>query len=273
MSRFPKQILVVCIFVGLISAAGFGMYLFFRTAPTCSDGVHNQREEGVDCGPVCGNLCSPVIQPLQVKGAQLFPLDNDMYDMVATITNPNDQFGTGMAAYTLRYLDGSGAPLRTDLGTFYIAPNQTRYIIKNNVAIANNPVGVTLTVTEVTWQQLDLAFNQIDFSVLGGQYADKGKAGALYRASLLNNSDFDFDTVEVDVVLLDATGNVVGASLTTLNTLLSKERRDFSVQWPGQLPTTSPEVVVSPVTNVFANSNFIKQHGSQERFQQFYPGP
>ena len=56
--RLVKQLLYGGVLILIIAGAAVWIYrgaIFI--APTCSDGIQNQTEEGIDCGAICGISC------------------------------------------------------------------------------------------------------------------------------------------------------------------------------------------------------------------------
>ena len=85
----------------------------------------------------------------------------------------------------------------------------------------------------------------------------------------MNSSDFDFDKVEVGVILFGDDNQIVAVNRTNIRTFLSRTERGFSVSWPTELPE-SVRQDIEVLTNVFENANFIRNYGTQERFQKYY---
>src|SRR3989344_1396874 len=89
--------------------------------------------------------------------------------------------------------------------------------------------------------------------------------GTQLDSILYNNSNFDFDKIDVAVVLFDELDNVVGVNKTDIRTFISRTERGFSVNWPFILPENVARWDVEASTNLFENSNFIKNYGTQEK--------
>src|SRR3989338_1221880 len=256
------------IFVLLIASISYGLIdYFFLIEATCFDKVQNNSEEGIDCGLLaCGVACEPAILPLNVLSQKLIEVRSGDYDFVAQINNPNSFFGTSRAKYTLDF--GGVIPNRS--GTFYILPGQTRFIIVNGIRSDSTLTSVSINITEVGWEKVEV-FENINFPIQRKSYAvvDKNCVFSEFEAVVLNNSDFDFDKVEVGVILSDGDNNIVAANRTDIRTFLSRTERYFKVSWPVALSETARQDI-EILTNVFENSNFIKRYGTQERFQKYY---
>lgn len=279
--RAQKQLVVGLIFVLIIGAIGYGFVdFFFITEATCFDGVQNGIEEGVDCGLLaCGVACEPAIVPLNVLSQKLIEVRPGDYDFVAQINNPNSLFGTSRARYTINF----GETISDRSGTFYILPGQTRFVIVSGIQSDSAPANSSINITEVEWQKVE-TFENINFPIQRKSYTvvDKNGVFSEFEAVILNSSDFDFDKVEVGVILFsapkgrdlasggDATlDDIIAVNRTDIRTFLSKTERSFKVTWPTTLPMTARQDV-EVLTNVFENSNFIKRYGTQEKFQKYY---
>lgn len=267
-SRTQKQLIIGAIFILIIGAIGYGFVdYFFITEATCFDKVQNGIEEGIDCGLLsCGVACEPAIVPLSVVSQKLIEVRPGDYDFIAQINNPNSLFGTSRARYTINFSEA--IPDRS--GTFYILPGQTRFIIISGIRSDSTLTNATIDITEVEWQKVE-TFDNISFPIQRKSYTvvDKNGVFSEFEAVVLNNSDFNFDKVEVGVILFNDKGEIIAVNRTDIRTFLSKTERSFKVTWPATLPTAARQDV-EVLTNVFENSNFIKRYGTQERFQKYY---
>ena len=259
--RTQKQLIIGLIFVFIIGGIGYGFVdYFFITEATCFDKVQNGREEGVDCGLLaCGVACEPAILPLNALSQKLIEVRPGDYDFVAQISNPNSFFGSSRVRYEL-----GGAK-----GVFYILPGQTRFVIVPGVKVGE-VVDVSINITEIEWERVE-TFENISFPVQRKSYTVTNKDGTFseLEAVVLNNSDFDFDKVEVGVILFGDDGGIVAVNKTDIRTFLSRTERSFKVSWPTELPAAVRQNV-EVLTNVFENANFLRRYGTQERFQFYY---
>ena len=94
--------------------------------------------------------------------------------------------------------------------------------------------------------------------------------GTELDAILYNNSNYDFDKIDVAVILFDDTGSIVGVGKTDIRTFVSKSERGFNIAWPFALPASATRQDIEASTNLFENSNYIKSYGTEEKFQKFY---
>ena len=251
-----------------IGGIGYGFTDYFLiTEPTCFDNTRNGQEEGVDCGLLaCGVVCEPAVEPLKIQSQKLIQVREGDYDFVAQINNPNSAFGASRVRYELGI---SGESESKKSGTFYILPGQTRFVIIQGIRISRL-ADAFLNITEVEWERVQ-SFEDISFPVQRKSYevVDRNGIFSELEAVILNNSDFDFDKVEVGVILFSNNNDIIAVNRTDIRTFLSRTERHLKVSWPVELPESARQDV-EVLTNVFENSNFIKRYGTQERFQQYY---
>lgn len=267
MDRTIKQLIIGTIFLVLIGVVGFGIYRIFFPAPTCSDGIQNQTEEGVDCGAICGKLCAPAVQTLQLQLTQAVSLGMDKYDIVVQVRNPNGIYGSSRVPYTISVQPADGSAVQQFSGTFYIMPGQSRFLIEPSVHASGGMPTIQFQLGEPTWGQVDEKPLEVTFPIKRESY----KIGTShdYEAIVLNDSNYDFQTVDIAVVVSDTVGTVVAVNRTNVNTMSAHEERYFKVSWPSPVPSNTANIRVEATTDLFANDNFLKTHGVHEPFQEF----
>jgi len=274
--RVLKQLIIGLIFVLIIGGVGYGIVdYFFIVEPTCFDNIQNGQEGGIDCGLLaCGIECEPEIMPLNIQFQELIEVRPNDYDFVAQVNNPNSLFGALRARYEMELQRQDGASLSrfapAMTGTFYMLPGQTRYVIISGLRSDSALTGAFINIIEVEWEKVQ-SFEEINFPVQRESYEVINRNGVYseLEAVILNNSDFDFDRVEVGVVLFDDNNSIIAVNKTDIRTFISRTERSFQVSWPVKLPEAAKQDI-EILTNVFENSNFIRNYGTQERFQEYY---
>src|SRR3989304_8281011 len=106
MNRMIKQLLYGILFLVVFGLVFFPVYRLFVPAPSCSDGIQNQQEEGVDCGAVCGLSCAPTLHSLIINQIELIANSDGSYDAIAQLDNDNTIYGASRVDYRV---DVSGA--------------------------------------------------------------------------------------------------------------------------------------------------------------------
>lgn len=277
--RRRKQIMIVLIILVVLGLLGAGAYYrWFYQAPTCFDNKQNQGEAGVDCGGPCSVSCELLtVKKLETQWVKAVFLKDGFYDLAAKVANPNPNFGLAQFSYTFKLLDVAGQVIAQREGASFILPNQSKYIIEANVAAEKKPVKVEITIADsakTDWQRLKDNFAAPDIYVHDKQfkYLEKqaGQPAVAQVAGIIkNNSNFDFDRIQVAVALFDVNRELVGVNKTEARTVLAGEDRYFSALWFSPLSSEVKSVDILPDTNLFSDSNFMRRPGETEKFQEY----
>lgn len=258
--RIQKQLIIGIVFILILGGIGYGVYSGFVTKPVCTDGIQNGKEEDLDCGILaCDKACEPAIVPIDIISSQLIKVGPGDYDFVAQVFNPNTSYGSSRVEYSIGSISGF----------FYILPGQTKWLVLMGLKISENISNMKLVINNAQWEKLDVPDNTVNFILKKKDYHPTTK-GTEMEAILYNDSNFDFDKIDVGVILFDEMNSIVGVGKTDIRTFVSKSERGFTVAWPFALSGNVARQDVEALTNLFENSNFIKSYGSQERFQKFY---
>lgn len=260
--RQQKQLIIGLIFVLILGGIGYGFVdKLFLIEATCFDQVQNGKEEGIDCGALaCGFACQEPVRPLEVLMGKLIEVRPGDYDFVAQMSNPNSRYGASRIEYSISGFNHSGSS--------YILPGQTKYLVITSLKSGQPISNVQLSISSVNWEKLDMPTNEVNFEMIREEVVKSGQGSSL-DGVLFNSSNYDFDIVEVSVILFDGSGSIIGVNRTEIKTFLSKTERGFHVQWPSEQKGIF-RTHFETSTNLFKNSNFIKSYGSQEKFQKFY---
>jgi hypothetical protein len=270
MNRLAKQLIIGGFYVAIILGVVWFMYRAAVPAPTCTDGVQNGGEDGVDCGATsCGVLCPTPVLPLTLSPATILKAGNG-FDVLVHMENPNPLYGASRVDYVVTVTDAAGSVLATRRGNTYVNPAQPRYMLFPLTGITATPAKAELQIEEaaIEWSALTVdAKGDIQFGVRN-ELLTPASGSLRFDASVLNRSRFNFDTVDVTVLLKNTAGEVVSANTTVQKTLIAGEERGFVMEWPFAVPdAVRAQTIVT--TNVFANDNFIRTYGSQEPDRSF----
>lgn len=278
MPRILKQLVFGAGYLVLFGFIAFGVYRFRQVEPTCFDKIQNQGEEGVDCGFVCGNTCLESLAPIEVRSSYLFKiaenkiLGND-YDVLFEIHNPNTRFGASQLGYEINLFDTANELFLRKKGFSYILPGQTKFIFEPIIRTTNRQARrAELRIITVNWERLRGGLGEdVNFLVQSKQYMPSGKPGVFSsaRGTVFNSSDFDFDRVDL-VIILFKENQPIRANRTNINTFLSRTERYFELDWINPFSAIPDRLEIEASTNVFESYNFIRKYGTQERFQRPY---
>lgn len=252
MLRFLKQIFISLVFLSVLGLIVYFSFFGDSGEPTLTPQVS--------------------VKPLEVLSSRLLKVNDSDYDFLVEIKNPNPDWGAARVSFELRLLDGASRAAVTRTGSLSLLPGQIRYEVVSPIIAEREVSGAEFKITDVSWERLKnfiprtlfLIKNQ-DYSVLPPE-----QGFSRIRATVFNNSNFDFDRVDVSVVLFDERGEAVAAGRTDIRTFVKGTDRFFEITWPDEFEGEVKSIEINAYTDVFSNSNFIKEHGTQEEFQRFY---
>lgn len=259
-----KRVIIASIFLTVNGVVfGGGYWLFFWVAPTCFDGKQNQNERGIDCGGSCVNACfvMPVGVSIETSNIIFVAGGTNLYDVVATIKNPNEALRATELRYVFELKDRSGTVLTTRSGKSTLLPRGERKLIELNLETTGVPVVATLSVTDIAWEYSQDFQEQPKVSIYRKGYTEAtegfgyGKAYGL----LSNESPYDFRAITVYVTLYDRAGKVLALNKTQQNTVEAGESRDFELVWTTAFVGTVDRVDMEIDADTYDPGNFFRQ--------------
>ncbi|MFC1638420.1 hypothetical protein ACFL2R_03270, partial [Patescibacteria group bacterium] len=234
----------------------------------CFDGIKNQNEEKVDCGGVC-EVCAKeiVAEDVEILSKDAVYGGEGLYDVLIKIKNPNSKYGSGDLKYVIYLRDSDGNNIAERSGSGYILPRETKYILETNLESSINPSQIYIELEENNWKETEV-FEEPELNIYNKRYSsENGKS--VVTGLLRNESDFDFDSVTLDIIVRDESGKPIALNKTEMRTLLSREERDFGPPWPYEIRGNVREIEVRAETNVFDPHNFTRSSTTDGRFQEY----
>jgi hypothetical protein len=255
-ARIIKQIIFLVVFLLIVGGIGFGGYTIFKTsAPTPTP--------------------TPEISlnSISILSTQLINVENNDYDFLAKVINPNTDYGSPDVEYEISFFNMSGVEVGQKTDVFYILPGQTKYIINSPLKFGEPIARGEMRIRSVEWQKMDpTAQNNISLVARNYSYNLVSDPGVFSKigGQIFNNSDFDLGQVGVFAILYDSSDKPIAVGKTEILTFLAKTNRGFETSWYVPFVGEVIRQEVDAYTNVFENSNFLKSYGGSEKFQQFY---
>lgn len=251
MPRLLKQIIIAAVFFIIVGSIVYFSFLRDAIQPAPPPAV--------------------LIQPPLILSQRLLKVKDLDYDFLAEVKNPNPDFGATDVSYRLDLFGRSGELVATKTGSINLLPGQTRYEIVSPIIVDNEISSAEFKISDAAWERLKEFIPQSLFLVKNQEYALlPPDLGSRLKATLSNNSNFDFDRVDVNVILFNEENDVLAVNRTDVRTFLAKTDRFFEVKWLHQFSGSVSRVEINAYTDVFKSENFIREHGTQEKFQRFY---
>ncbi|HYF13018.1 MAG TPA: hypothetical protein VD928_01835 [Candidatus Paceibacterota bacterium] len=230
--------------VGIIIVAGTWKVLFTRM-PTCTDGIRNGDESGIDCGGSCLLLCAAEARVPLVLWARSFNSSPSTYTAAAYVQNPNPGAGARNVRYAFQLYDDKNVLVVEREGVIDLPPVRTIPIIEPNIDIGLRTVSRTLfTFADApTWSKIIAEEGPI---LRLADYELAADASRL-TAKLRNDGIRDAENVVVAAVLFDADGVARAASKTLIDRVNRKSTEDIIFTWgSGVEGITRAEVTILP---------------------------
>ena len=250
--RITKQIIIALIFFLILFGIGFWVYSSgIKPKPSCIDNIKNQGEDDIDCGGPCSSCELVNTKKIEVLSLKVIPAQGNFYDLAAEVKNPNQNYGSGQVPYRFELYDAQDNLIIEYSDSTYILPNQTKYILKIK-AESNKPVKqVKLFFGQIKWEKQkdyqppQLGLQQKEYRLLG----DEEPGFAQVRAILINKTNFDFDKIDIDILLFDSYNRLLAINTNEIRTLLAGQERDFFATWFNQINGQVTSVEIEAETN------------------------
>lgn len=250
--------MIILAYIILFIAICVAIYFISKPEATCTDGIQNQAEKGIDCGGSC-NPCKNISETkdLLAQETDFANGGNGTFDVVAKISNPNESIGAKEFKYVFTLKDGAGNVVSTRAGSTYILPGDWRYVAEIGLTVEGGavPASAEIAISDVQWAKLQgMGKPQI------GVYSKKFEKSALGSGQeaggvIRNESGYDLKNVDISVVLRDEKGKIVGINKTQKNSVRFKEDRDFLLIWPYDIGADVQKIEVDPQSDVFDPQN------------------
>ena len=205
---------------------------FFKTTPTCSDGIQNQGETAPDKGGPCKALDERFLYPLSVRFVRVFPVKSDTYMALAYLDNPNKEAGIKKLFYKFNLYAEDGLLVAEKEGSTFILPETIIPIVESFQGLSKfKPVYATFSVTrEPFWEKMKNQTKGIEVNIKSVTTDKKPRIDAEVTNLTIN----DFYKLHFIAIVYDKKGNAFAVSKTYLDRLKPGETKSFAFVWPNQ---------------------------------------
>jgi len=214
-----------------------------------------------DSATVDTGVTSPrnVTAELVVNTPQLFK-SGETYDIIATISNPNDKF---VAHYNYCF---SNESVDIYCGSSFIMPGEQKYISALGQTIAKGSISASLKLSNVSWQRIDsheitdwsvYANDRINFNIENIQL-NLSELDSL-EFSITNRSNYSYYEVPLNIVFYNGQ-EIIGTNRTVVKLFLSGETRNVHLTWPGGLSGVT-RTDIRPELDLLNDGIYLKYQG------------
>jgi hypothetical protein len=182
---------------------------------------------------------APVNQPIQILSVQAFTAAPGYDTFLAKVANTNPNVAADSFDYSFNTYDASGTLISSYPGASFAYPNEVKYLVLVNQAVATSVATFDLTVptTTTSWVASSsygpvpqLAVESVSTQI--GAAASGTAQTAVASGELLNNDTATFNNVFIVAIFKDANGNAIGASQTEVGSIAPNQAVPFSIIYP-----------------------------------------
>lgn len=236
-SRRRQALIIIVIAVVITAVILLVSTSAFYKAPSCTDGIQNRDEAGIDCGgSYCTYLCTSQIQEPVVR-IQPRPLQNigKRTDVIAYVDNTNAHAAVKNAPYTLELYGPGNKLLVKRTGTVDLPPHSTVPIFIPNIL-----QGKTATVGFLTFDTQALHwFKSVKSPTILpiSNIQVIGTDTPRITATIKNPTAHTLYHVKVIIAVFNSAGNVIAASQTIESSIPAQGTSSLVFTW--NVPFTS----------------------------------
>ncbi|HUX80799.1 MAG TPA: hypothetical protein VMV38_00540 [Candidatus Paceibacterota bacterium] len=227
---------VVTVLITVVS-----MVTFYK-APSCSDGIQNQGEAGIDCGGPCAYLCTAQELPPTVLFTKVISNGTGRTDVVASIENTNAAAAAKNVQYTVSVYGPSQEFIQQITGTLDLPPTATVPVFIPGIGFNNQKITnafLTIDPKNIQWFTASQTIppNPVVSNITLGGSAATPRIDAI----LTNASVSALSNVRAIVLVHNAQNEVIAASSTIVPIIPPQGQATASFTWNtafSDVPTT-----------------------------------
>lgn len=229
--QYTTGLLVILSCIGVLV-----YYTQWYSTPTCTDGIQNAEERGVDCGGVCAKVCIADVTPLEILWVKSFQVVDGQYNAVAYIENRNRSIGSPEVMYSMKLFDNEGLIIERR-GSTVIPPDGVYPIFEGRIQTGERiPTKTTIEFdSNVTW--LPTTAGREQFTLERRDLRDADGTPRL-NAALRNNAQGEAKDVEIIATIFDKKGNPLTAARTVVEYFRGRTTENVIFTWPEPIAKT-----------------------------------
>ncbi|HUX35987.1 MAG TPA: hypothetical protein VMV71_03055 [Candidatus Paceibacterota bacterium] len=247
--RTFKQFAYGLFYLAILGAIFYWLYSpLLKPASSCSNGVQDTGEQGIDCGGVCPNACATSQLAAIIAGQPMvFHPTPSSISVMVQIQNPNQTFSASRFYYKFTLLDASGNPVPGGEinGESFVYASEIKYIAEFNkpFASSSNIVAADFSVTgQPDWVSSSV-FNKPDLA-LQNSSTSISNSEIDVTGSIINNDNVSVSNVDIFAIIYSKLGQPAGISKTELSGIMPGQQQSFSIAHPllGNIDTSATKI-------------------------------
>ena len=229
----------------LIVFGGPLAYKYFTIPPTCTDGIQNQGETGVDMGGPCPLVDERSLSPSAILWTRAFRVRDGSYNAVAYIQNPNESAGVRNVHYKFRLYDAQNVIVAEREGDTFVMPGGITPVLEGQISTGNRVAARAFFdfTDALLWEHMDDATKAVSIS----NKKVETDTSPRISADVENVSVGTVSDLSVVAVVFDTAGNAFAASATHVDRLGAGEKRNIVFTWPDSFALAVGRVDIIPL--------------------------
>jgi hypothetical protein len=220
---------LILLFVG----ASFLIYPIITKKPTCFDKKQNGNEQGTDCGGICILYCPYSVPVPKIKWSLIFPITQDVYNVVVYVVNNSPESGSRYAPYTITLYDENNNVIIERKGSTFITPATSFAVFEPQIQTGKRiPKKAILVWDEdvILYEKTDTRINSL--AVYDQDFVRETVLGVEKVTAFVKNDElFDIPQSEYIIIVYDENDQPIAASKTK-SSILSRSLMYLNFSWP-----------------------------------------
>lgn len=225
---------------------GIPLFYWYVSIPeTCSDGVQNGTETGVDKGGKCPLLDERMLAPHSVLWTRSFGVRDGSYNVIAYVENSNPEAGVARAPYRFRLYDSRNILVAEREGSTYIMPGTVTPVFEGAIDTGRRDVARAYLefTAPLVWERMH--DRTLPIVVESKEITDPSGTPRL-AVAVRNTSVVDLRDVMFVASIFDTAGNAFAGSSTIVPILHEGERQEVIFTWPDPFEYVAGRMDVLP---------------------------
>ncbi len=230
-SKRRKTLYATVITIIVVGAVIVPAFLIFYKAPTCSDGIKNGNEQGVDCGGSCQRLCQSSFLAPSLAWTRFEEVAPSLYNLAAYIVNPNTEAEAHSVPYHIALYDDRGVIITDTNDVVTLPPHRNTIAFQGAINAGKRiPTKALFEFTSApNWYKHK---DQLAAIVVGEKKYIEDESGSSLTVNLKNTSVYSLVNISVYAVLYGKDGNALGFSKTVLDEIPPQGSVIAPFTWP-----------------------------------------
>ncbi|MFH1178442.1 MAG: hypothetical protein V1711_01825 [bacterium] len=257
MSWAARRRFIILLIIGIVVVAFLAIVLItalYKT-PSCTDGVQNQSEAGIDCGGPCAYLCTAQVQQPVVLFTKVLKNADGRVDVIALVENKNTNAAAKNVPYNITFYGADQIFIQKVSGTLDFPPNTAIPVFVPGIS-SGLPAGqagkqkVTSAFLEITasaqqWFATtdDPRIVPIVLNAIKGGTTSEPRIEAILEnpgVTILNN-------VQVIVIVYNDKKEIIAASKTIVPTIMGQGQAVATFTWNSAFASLPTLIEVLPI--------------------------